>query len=192
VLHPDALLKRFRRSPAGDLVRLPRLSEATLRRLKTRIVKTKEPSLLASGTILVTGEIPRRTRYEKGYAGMMAEIGGKLVEDPLILDDQSLILHVKGKGLVIVAGCAHAGIINTLRYARELTGVRRIHAVLGGFHLSGKQGELALEPTIRDLKKIGPKVVIPSHCTGWKAINRIQQRMPGRFILASVGSVYTF
>ncbi len=155
-------------------------------------MKTKEPSLLAGDTILVTGEVPRRTSYEKGFPSMMAEIGGKIVDDPLIRDDQSIILEVKGKGLVVITGCAHAGIVNTLRYAQELTGVRRIHAVLGGFHLSGKQGALALEPTIRDLKKLAPKVVIPSHCTGWDALNRIQRGMRKEFVLASVGTIYTF
>jgi len=192
VFHPDALLKRYRRLPGGELVRLPAVKEAALRRLNAEIVKTKEPTFLASGTILATGEVPRRTHYEKGFPSMMAEIGGKIVDDPLIWDDQSLVVDVKGKGLVVVAGCAHAGIVNTLRYAQELTGVRRIHAVLGGLHLSGKQGALALEPTIRDLKNLGPKVVIPSHCTGWNAINRIGQKMPEQFVLATVGTTYTF
>lgn len=192
VFHPDALLKRYRRIPSGELMRLPGVSQAALRRLKAKLLKTKEPSLLAGNAILVTGEVPRRTSYEKGFPSMMAEIGGKIVDDPLIRDDQSIILEVKGKGLVVIAGCAHAGIVNTLRYAQELTGVRRIHAVLGGFHLSGKQGALALEPTIRDLKKLAPKVVIPSHCTGWDAINRIQRAMRKEFVLASVGTIYTF
>lgn len=192
VLHPDAFLKRYRRLPSGDLVHLPQVNEAALRRLKAVIIMTREPTPLAGGAVLAMGEVPRRTSYEKGFPGMMAEMGGKIVEDPLIRDDQSIIVRVSRKGLVVISGCAHAGIVNTLRHAQELTGVKRIHAVLGGFHLSGKQGEQAIEPTIRDLKELAPKVVIPSHCTGWRAINCIAEAMPESFVLATVGSVYTF
>ena len=192
VLHPDAFRARYRRLPTGEMVQLPGVSEPALRRLKAQVINTKEPTLLASNRVLVTGEVPRLTSYEKGFPGMMAKVGGKMVDDALIMDDQSLIVDLNRKGLVVIAGCAHAGIINILRYAQELTGVKRIHAALGGFHLSGKHGEEALGPTIRDLKKFGPKVVIPSHCTGWKSINAIERAMPEEFVLASVGTVYSF
>jgi 7,8-dihydropterin-6-yl-methyl-4-(beta-D-ribofuranosyl)aminobenzene 5'-phosphate synthase len=92
---------------------------------------------------------------------------------------------------VVVSGCSHAGIINTVLYAKKLTGVEKIHAVLGGFHLSGAFFEKILEKTIEMLKALSPAVVVPMHCTGRKAIERFSQEFPSAFVLNSVGSKIT-
>ena len=102
------------------------------------------------------------------------------------------MINVKGKGLVVISGCAHAGIINTVEYARKITGVDTVHAVIGGFHLTGPFFEPVIQPTIDAMKEIGPEYVIPLHCTGWKAMNRFAEEMPGQFILNTVGTTYTF
>ena len=106
-------------------------------------------------------------------------------------DDQSLVMHLRNKGLVIVSGCSHAGIVNTVLYSKKLSGVDRVHAILGGFHLTGAVFEPVIDPTIQELKKLDPEVLVPMHCTGWKAINRFSQAFPASFILNSVGSKYT-
>ena len=120
----------------------------------------------------------------------MIEKDGRLEHDP-IKDDQSLVMNLKGKGLVVVSGCSHAGIINTLLYAKKLTGVDKIHAVMGGFHLSGPIFEKITEKTIEMLKALSPAVVVPMHCTGRKAVERFSHEFPSAFVLNSVGSRIT-
>ncbi|MDN5868994.1 MAG: MBL fold metallo-hydrolase [Candidatus Nitrosocosmicus sp.] len=117
-----------------------------------------------------------------------------LIPDPLVKDDQALIINVKDKGLVILTGCGHSGIINTINYAKKLTGIEKIYAILGGFHLPADNGiyEEAIEPTLKELQKANPIYIIPCHCTGWKAINKIIDLMPEKFIQSSVGTIFTF
>ncbi len=111
----------------------------------------------------------------------------------MVNDDQSIIVNIKKKGLVIISGCAHAGIINTINYAKKLTGIDKIFAVIGGFHLTGGGiYEEAIEPTIRELKNADQTYLIPCHCTGWKAINRIIHEMPEKFMQPSVCSTFVF
>ena len=92
---------------------------------------------------------------------------------------------------MVVSGCAHAGIVNTVKFARKSTGKNDVHAVLGGFHLSGPFFEKIHEDTIQELKKMDPDVVMPMHCTGWNATQRFQKEFPGKFVLNSVGSKVT-
>ena len=89
-------------------------------------------------------------------------------------------------------GCGHAGVINTLRYARKLTGVDRVHAVIGGFHLATALFEPIIPPTVEALREFGPEVVVPSHCTGWRAIHALAAAFPDAFIPGSVGTRYVF
>ena len=93
--------------------------------------------------------------------------------DPWIHDDQAIVLNVKDKGLVVLTGCGHAGVVNTLKCAREMTGVNQIHAVIGGFHLTGPIFEPIVQPTVQALKEFKPGVIVPQHCTGWKATHLI-------------------
>jgi 7,8-dihydropterin-6-yl-methyl-4-(beta-D-ribofuranosyl)aminobenzene 5'-phosphate synthase len=114
-----------------------------------------------------------------------------LVKKKGIWDDRAIVISVKHKGLVIVSGCAHAGIINTVLYAQQLTKTETVHAILGGFHLAGKN-EPNISQTVEELKKINPKLVAPSHCTGWRGLCAIAKAMPDAFVLNSVGNLYTF
>jgi 7,8-dihydropterin-6-yl-methyl-4-(beta-D-ribofuranosyl)aminobenzene 5'-phosphate synthase len=101
-------------------------------------------------------------------------------------------MNVKGKGLVIVTGCGHAGIINTVRYAQELTEVSQVYAIIGGFHLTGGLFEKIIPDTIAELEKINPRYMMPMHCTGWSALRRLSESMPEAFILSSVGTTLVF
>ena len=96
------------------------------------VLKTKEPLLLCNYTILVAGQIPRKTDFEKGFPGACVRIEGKAAPDSF-QDDQSLVISPGGRGLVLLSGCAHAGIINSVLYAQELTSREKICAVVGGF-----------------------------------------------------------
>jgi 7,8-dihydropterin-6-yl-methyl-4-(beta-D-ribofuranosyl)aminobenzene 5'-phosphate synthase len=142
------------------------------------------------GGLLVTGEIERTTEFEQGFAFHQAFRDGEWQPDPLISDDQALVAHVRGRGLVVITGCGHAGLINTLRYARKLTGVDRVCAVIGGFHLATLLFEPIIEPTVEALRELGPEVVVPAHCTGWRATHALAAAFPNAFLQSSVGTRY--
>ncbi len=151
----------------------------------------KAPHLLADDTVLVTGEIPRQTNFEKGLPEHRTLTAGKWVPEPLLRDDRAIVVNVKGKGLVVLSGCGHAGIINTILHAKRLTSIEEVYAVLGGFHLAGKAHEAAIKPTVEALKHLSPKLIAPSHCTGWRAMYAIHEAMPKAFVWNSVGNLYT-
>ena len=156
------------------------------------VVCTKQPQLFADDMLLVTGEIPRETSFEKGFPQHKSLEAGGWKPDPWILDDRAVALNLKEKGLVLVSGCAHAGIINTIRYTQKITTITDVYAVLGGFHLAGKENEGRIWQTVRDLKLINPKRIIPSHCTGWRGMYAIANALPSAFIYGSVGNLYDF
>jgi len=191
VLHPDAFLKRWLVLPNGQKIRLRSVEEEKVLEAGAKVVKVTKPYPLLENLVLATSEIPRRTRFEQGFPAHYAEIDEKLQPDPLIRDDQALVMNVKGKGLVIISGCAHAGIINTVLYAKEVTGVNKIYALMGGFHLSFPN-EYLIDPTVEELKKIKPTFIIPCHDTGLKGTNAILNAMPKNFIPSAVGTTFIF
>jgi 7,8-dihydropterin-6-yl-methyl-4-(beta-D-ribofuranosyl)aminobenzene 5'-phosphate synthase len=192
VSHPDAFLSRRFNLPALKIeVSMPPPDENILKEAGMEIRKIREDSTLAAGRLLVLGEIERVTDFEKGMPGMEAEIKGQWVKDPFS-DDRGVAFKIKNKGLVVIGGCSHAGIINTVKYAQKVTGTSKVHAVLGGFHLTGPMMEPVIGPTIGEMKKIGPDYIVPTHCTGWKAINQFAKEMPEQFILNTVGTTYIF
>jgi 7,8-dihydropterin-6-yl-methyl-4-(beta-D-ribofuranosyl)aminobenzene 5'-phosphate synthase len=190
VLHPEAFVpRRFQMGPQ-QFFDMPGLEEGTFSVPGITLKKIEKTSTLASDLILVSGEVERLTDFEKGMPGMEAKIDDQWVPDPFH-DDQGLAVNLRNKGLLVIGGCSHAGIINTVRYLQKTTGVEKIHAVLGGFHLTG-DNEKIIGPTIEAMKTINPDHIVPMHCTGWNAIRRFAQEMPEQFILNSVGATYIF
>ncbi len=192
VLHPGAFVyPRYTRQPNGSKNIWPQtLTRDGLAQKNVEIVESKTPTLIADGMIMVTGEVERTTSFEKGMPNALVEKNGDIVQDP-IMDDQAIVMKLDGKGLVVISGCAHAGIVNTLAFAQKTIGEQGIHAVLGGFHLSGPFFEKIHDETIQGIKKMDPDVIMPMHCTGLKAINRFQKEFPSSFVLNSVGSKMT-
>ena len=191
-VHPDAFLfPRFKETKDGKRLKFPRtLIKDELIHRKVDLLETKAPTPVLSDMVMITGGVERQTAFEKGLPNALIERDGKMEEDP-IADDQSLAIHLKGKGLVVVSGCSHAGIINTVLQAKEITGVQKVHGILGGFHLIGPKAEALLESTIKELVKMEPKVLVPMHCTGWKGIHRISEEFADAFTLNSVGTKIT-
>jgi 7,8-dihydropterin-6-yl-methyl-4-(beta-D-ribofuranosyl)aminobenzene 5'-phosphate synthase len=190
ILHPEAFVpRRFQMGPQ-QFFDMPGLTEEDLTASGTIVKKFQKSSTLASDLILVSGQVERQTDFEQGMPGMEAKMGDQWVPDPFH-DDQGLAVNLKDKGLVIIGGCSHAGIINTARYLQKTADVEKIHAVLGGFHLTG-DNEKIIDPTVEKMKALNPDYIVPMHCTGWKAIHRFAQEMPEKFILNSVGSTYIF
>ena len=174
------------------MIALPPPIRHTLIQAGYNVVEKNVPSLWIKDSILVTGEVPRTTDFEKGFPNHYSEIDGKMENDPLIKDDQAIVLNIKDKGLVVITGCGHAGIINTLRYAKELTGEDRIFALIGGMHLTGGIFESIIPRTIDELERLQPRFLIPCHCSGLKAVNEIARNMSTAFIQNSVGTTYKF
>ncbi len=138
----------------------------------------------------MTGEIERTTEFERGMPFHESLPDGEWTPDPLILDDQALVLNVRERGLVVITGCGHAGIVNTVRFAQKLTGIERVYAIIGGFHLANSPLETVIRPTIEALGQFAPKVIAPAHCTGWRATHSIAAALPDAFIQNSVGTKY--
>ncbi|HEX3002041.1 MAG TPA: MBL fold metallo-hydrolase [Methanoregula sp.] len=191
IAHPDAFLRRRLTIHGQGVFDQPVPEAVALKKAGADINLRSEPSALASGHLLVSGEVERKTPFEKGMPGAVIERDGTWIADP-IRDDQAFVINVKDKGLVVLSGCAHAGIINTVEHARMITGIDRVHAVLGGFHLSGKAYEQVVQPTIAAMKTINPDYLVPMHCSGWSTINRFMAEMPGKCILNTVGTTYVF
>ncbi|MEN6622432.1 MAG: MBL fold metallo-hydrolase, partial [Smithella sp.] len=156
-----------------------------------KIVESKEPRLLMDGNCLFLGEVPKKSDFEKGLPNACFLENGSEKHDS-IEDDTSIVMNLKERGLVILSGCAHSGIVNTILYAREVTGIEKVHAIMGGFHLSGPLFEPIIKRTTDELKKLSPKYIIPAHCTGRKAVLYIEQEMPEQFILNMSGTKLTF
>jgi 7,8-dihydropterin-6-yl-methyl-4-(beta-D-ribofuranosyl)aminobenzene 5'-phosphate synthase len=192
ILHPDAFLPRRLNNPAiGPPVDIPALDEGAICMIGVDVRPSRSAVPLASGLLSTTGEVNRTTPFEKGSPLTEAKIQGTWVVDPF-RDDQGLVASVKGRGLVVISGCAHAGIINTVEHAKKMTGTGKVHAVLGGFHLTGPIFEPIIPPTIDAMKRINPDYLVPMHCTGWKAINGFAAAMPRQWILNTVGTTYVF
>jgi 7,8-dihydropterin-6-yl-methyl-4-(beta-D-ribofuranosyl)aminobenzene 5'-phosphate synthase len=192
LIHPEFWARRRLTFPGRDAVELPTTSKSALREAGFDIVEQRQPSFLLDGSLLVTGEVDRTTEFERGFPGHEAHRHGAWEPDPLILDDQALVATVRGRGLVVLTGCGHSGIINILRYARKITGESRIHAVVGGFHLSGRAFEPIIGPTCDALGELSPDFLVPAHCTGWGATHALAARFPQAFIPNSVGTRYEF
>ena len=190
LIHPEFWARRRLAIPGGEPVELPTTSRRALEEAGFGIIEQRQPSFLYDRSVLITGEVDRTTGFEKGFPVHQAWRGGSWQPDPLILDDQALIAHVAGRGLVVLTGCGHAGVINICRYARRLTGVEKLHAVIGGFHLTGPLFEPVIGDTVTALEQLAPEVIVPAHCTGWKATHAIARRLPGAFIQNSVGTTF--
>ena len=154
------------------------------------IILSEEPYPLGPGC-WTTGAVPRLSFEKAGTPSSIAyREGDEFIRDHLD-DDQSVVINIKDKGLVILSGCAHSGIVNTVTHAREISGVDRVWAIIGGFHLGRAKGK-EIQRTIDAIKELRPTMVVPSHCTGFKAISQFARQMPDQFVLGTVGTTYLF
>lgn len=186
IVHPEAFSQRALFFPDGTKADLEQLaSPQVLAEMGAELVLTTEPHRLVPG-LFSTGQVARSTAFERPPATAYIHSGDQWVPDQFP-DDQGIVAHLQGKGLVIIAGCAHAGIINTVRHAQAITGVTRVHAVVGGFHLTGAS-PAQVDATIHELVALEPALIVPAHCTGFNAQCEFARRFPGCFALNSVGT----
>jgi 7,8-dihydropterin-6-yl-methyl-4-(beta-D-ribofuranosyl)aminobenzene 5'-phosphate synthase len=190
-LHPAVWTRRRLELPGGRSLEMPTLSRGALEREGFSVIERRTPSLLVGG-ILITGEADRVTEFERGMPpSHQAWDGHGWQHDPAVIDDQALVVNVRRRGLVIVTGCGHAGVVNIIRQAMRLTGVSRLLAVIGGFHLSGPAFEPVIAPTVAALTELAPALIVPGHCTGWRAQHTLAAALPDAWVQSSVGTTYT-
>jgi 7,8-dihydropterin-6-yl-methyl-4-(beta-D-ribofuranosyl)aminobenzene 5'-phosphate synthase len=154
-----------------------------------KIVEIIDPTPIVSGAYL-TGRIQRVTDYEKVDPGRWVKRGDDRVPETFV-GEQSVVLNAKGKGLVVFTGCAHLGVVNTVKHAQKITGIAKVHAILGGFHLTGAKEEV-IRRTVADIKEMAPDYVVPMHCTGFEAVAFFAKEIPDQFILNTSGTRYIF
>ena len=192
IIHPEFWSRRRVAFPGRDPVELPTTSRRALEGAGFTIIEERQPSFLLAGRVLITGEVDRTSGFEPGFPPQQALRDGRWEPDPLVLDDQALIVNVRDKGLVILTGCGHAGIVNITRYARRLTGIDQVYAVMGGFHLGGPLFEPLIPRVVAELAQLSPSVIVPGHCTGWAAQRALADQFPAAFIQSTVGTRFQF
>ena len=187
IAHPDIWASKYARLEEEEFrVGIP-FQREELESLGASFNLTRKPVHLGDG-IMTTGEIPLTTSYEEIDSDIFVKREGKLYPDPLA-DDIALVIDAE-QGLIVILGCAHRGIINTLHHAQKLTGKKSVHTVIGGAHLF-RASENQIEQTVRALKGIGIKKLGVSHCTGFYASARLAREFGDIFFLNNAGTCLT-
>lgn len=192
VLHPDAWLERKIVFPSGDEIPAPPPSHMDLDREGVQVIEERGPTLLLDDCVLVTGQVERKTDFEPGFPIQYRRTQHGWEPDYMVWDDQGVIVRLRDKGLVVMSSCSHSGVINVLWNARRLTGVDRLHAFVGGCHLTGAIMEPVVPRTLQELRALSIDYIVPGHCTGWKATHELARQSPGAFIQSSVGTTLRF
>ena len=152
--------------------------------LDVRVVET--PTVLPEG-VLLSGEMHETEPFEVIPPSLKVERDGQVVQDTFI-GEQTLVANVRNRGLVIVTSCSHRGIVGICRHAVKAAGVPKVHAVIGGFHLNGPLFEPLIPQVLDELDALQPRVIVPAHCTGWRAQHAMAARFGEAFIPNTVGT----
>jgi 7,8-dihydropterin-6-yl-methyl-4-(beta-D-ribofuranosyl)aminobenzene 5'-phosphate synthase len=189
VLHEAAFRERRWQWP-GLVGGRYRLAPSVVRSPTARLQRQSQPGLFLSAQALFLTDIARRTRYERTRpGGQVLYRNGSAWRLDSTPDDSALVMHLRGRGLVVLTGCGHAGVVNTLREAVAWTGVPSVHALVGGFHLCGASPG-RIQATIRDLRRFALRWVVPSHCSGLEFEAALTGAFRGGCLIDSVGSEY--
>lgn len=192
-LHPGMFRERGSRQPDGGVFpvdNVPRPEDWAA--MGAAPVVTDRPQVLCDGALWISGEIARRTSYERGLPGAVARASEAepWEADELITDERFCAVHLAGRGLVVFSACSHAGIVNVLHAAREAFPDVPLFAAVGGFHLSG-ENETIIPDTVRDLAGFDLPLLVPAHCTGWRAVAALERAFGDRVVPAAVGKLFT-
>jgi 7,8-dihydropterin-6-yl-methyl-4-(beta-D-ribofuranosyl)aminobenzene 5'-phosphate synthase len=186
----DAFLRRFTIRPGSDeVVDIGQLNRKNLEQSGAKVRVVTDPTPIIPG-LYCTGNIERVTAYEKMSMSLLVQRGETIEQDDF-RGEQALLFSVRGKGLVVLSGCAHAGIVNTVKQAGKIAGAKKVHAILGGFHLTNAEPEI-VQQTIADIRAFGPDLIVPTHCTGFEAVAAFAREMPTAFNLNTAGTQYIF
>jgi 7,8-dihydropterin-6-yl-methyl-4-(beta-D-ribofuranosyl)aminobenzene 5'-phosphate synthase len=184
VAHPNAFDLKLRLKPSLKPIGMPfRLSD--VESAGGVVLPLRNSAELAEG-ISTSGEIERETTFER-VEGFWTVKNDMFVKDDMV-DDKALLVRMQDKGLVVITGCAHAGIINTIRHAQKVMKINKIHAVVGGFHLTQANDE-RIKATIRELTLFEPTMICPCHCTGFKATRQLAEAFGDRCVPLRTGDI---
>jgi 7,8-dihydropterin-6-yl-methyl-4-(beta-D-ribofuranosyl)aminobenzene 5'-phosphate synthase len=186
----EAFARRYSLRPGtSEAMDIGQLKKQDIEALGLKVVEVKDPVQIIPGTYF-TGNIERVTTYENVPPNLLIKRWEKPEPDDF-RGEQALFFNVRGKGLVVLSGCAHAGIVNTVKHAKKIAGTDKVHAVMGGFHLINAKPEI-IQSTVADIKAMKPDYIVPTHCTGFEAIMTFAGEMPAEFNLNTAGTQYTF
>lgn len=187
----EAFARRFSiRSPGSEPQDIGALNKEEIEKLGVvEIIEVKEPREIVPGGY-VTGPVERVTEYERGNPYLLVKRGERLEQD-FFEGELAMVFAVKGHGLVVLSGCAHIGIVNIVKHAQAMTGIAKVHAIIGGFHLVNAQPDL-VDRCMEDIHGFDPDYIVPTHCTGFETVMRFALEMPDQFILNTAGTKYTF
>ncbi len=197
VLHPRTTFRRAIHTQRNGL-RLTREmvpyppSLADIRTAGGVVMMSRAPMSLADKTLLTSGEIAHITDYELGMPGHLININNEWQNDTLVLDDTCLIADVRDRGLVVITGCGHAGVVNTVQHAQSITDSKSVHAIIGGLHLIGDDAARRIVRTIEDLQRLRIGMIVPCHCTGVAAQRALSNAFSREYCGNSVGNRYMF
>jgi 7,8-dihydropterin-6-yl-methyl-4-(beta-D-ribofuranosyl)aminobenzene 5'-phosphate synthase len=183
-LHQDCYFPKLLVTPRGRVGPFA-LERDKLAAAGAQLHENRGPALLQD-LALLTGTVETTTPYEKPLPGFKRIVQGNEEPDPFS-DEQALVLNVAGKGLVVIGGCCHPGIINMTRYAQKLTGINQVAAIIGGFHLTAGGDDL-INGTINGLQELNVDLVLAGHCTGFKALTKMAAELPDNFMVSCVGT----
>jgi 7,8-dihydropterin-6-yl-methyl-4-(beta-D-ribofuranosyl)aminobenzene 5'-phosphate synthase len=194
-LHPEMFRQRALTLADGTVLPIRAIaSPDAIAHAGATPVMTREPLTALDGMFYLSGEIPRETAYERGFPGHLRRTpaGDGWEPDPLIVDERFLAVRLKEHGVVVFTACSHAGVVNVLRHARNVFGTWPLHAVIGGFHLAGRN-EAIIPETVRDIGTFGLRYIVPGHCTGWRATAALAAAYgDDRVVPLAVGRELTF
>jgi 7,8-dihydropterin-6-yl-methyl-4-(beta-D-ribofuranosyl)aminobenzene 5'-phosphate synthase len=191
-VNPGMFGSRGFKLSTGDVLAMGDVpSPAALAKAGGEVVNDAAARSLVEDRFLLSGEIPRVTRYEKGLPPQVKRgPTGEWEPDPLVLDERFLAVHVRGRGVVVFSSCSHAGIVNVVTHAAEVFDPIPIHGIIGGLHLSGAANEQWIDATIDDLARFRLGRIVPAHCTGYRAVHRLIDRYGEVVIPAAVGQIH--
>jgi len=185
----DAFMPRKYVMEDGTTEDMGFLDEHLLRSHQVVVVPTKHSQLLGDQA-WSSGEIKRTTSYETVPSSFLVGDENEEKQDQLV-GEQALIYLLKDRGLIVLTACGHAGVVNTVMHAQKITGVDKVHAIVGGFHLSGAPSQ-KIADTVEGLGKFNPDIIVPMHCTGLPMIEALRNRFGSRVIYNTVGTQYVF
>lgn len=187
ITHPESFGAKFVAKKRFKYAGIPFLP-SKLGGTRSIPILSRKPFAILPG-VFVSGEIKRTTDFES-VEGFKTIRKHRLVDD-YMPDDQALFVMVKSRGLVVITGCAHAGLINTIKQAQRVTGSRSVYGIAGGFHLAGASAK-RIKATVDGLRKVGIKALMPCHCTGKIAIKKFSEAFGSRCMQLRTGDVVKF
>jgi len=193
-MHPGMYRSRAMKAADGSMRPFADVpSQAQLEQAGALVVNAIEPQLILDDLYYVSGEIPRVTAFETGMQGQHRRTldGQGWEPDPLVIDERFIAVSVKGKGVIVLTACSHAGVVNVMTHARDCFAGETLYGVLGGFHLSGGN-ERIIPETVAELRAFELKLIAAAHCTGWRAVNALADAFGDAVAPAAVGKVYRF